>query len=221
MRRLLLFGVSIASLLVLTYAGVLLAFSIPVSDEMAAANPDAPRGSRALVVPIAAPTSVATRASGAEGTLLLRGDADGAFPTAAKDVRMGRALVYAPAGANGTVDVDNVTLDLAAMSGGFEGWILRGDAETDPWFAPADQVLGAVESFETPLKLGALFAGGTLGFVAPLVLMILTHKGSRRAGAAPDPLAHAMCRECRAPLAPNADFCMRCGAWAKGDAANA
>jgi len=220
MRRAILFGVSIASLLLLTYAGVLLAFSVPITDEMAAANPDMPRDARAVVVPIAAPLEVRTRATGDEGALIMMGHAHGTFPTAASGVRIGHALAYVPEGSNGTLEVDNLTLDLAALSGGQEGWIAMGDAETEPWFSPASGTLGRVERFETPAKLGSLFAGGALGFVTPLVLVIVTHRGSRR-GNGPATPGIMVCRECRSPLAADAEFCMRCGAYTKGDAAHA
>lgn len=220
MRRGILFATSIASLLLLTYAGVLLAFSVPLTDEIHAANPDVPQGARAVVVPIGDAASVKTLLRNESPALLLQGDADGSFPTGATDLRMGRALLYVAPGSTGNVTIDNATIDLAAFSGGSEGWILRGSAEQDPWFSATDATLGEVARFETPAKLGALFAGGALGFVAPLVVVILTHRGGRRAPGSSAPAA-LVCRECRAPIAANAEFCMRCGAYTQGNAANA
>lgn len=235
--RLVLFGASIASLLLLTYAGVLIAFSVPMTDEMSAANPSVPAGARAVVVAIQEPTSVPTIAAGDDPALLLHGDDEGSFPTAAKDVRLGRALAYVPSGANGSIEVEGHTIDLAVISGGAEGWVAMGAAEAEPWFTNADETLGVVEKFETPTKLGALFGLGAVGFVAPLVFIIATHRGARRdrkAAASDAPASGSKaaatvgsstsasaCRECRAPLAPNAEFCMRCGAWTKGDPAHA
>lgn len=219
MRRFVLFGLSISSLLLLTYAGVLLAFSIEVTDDVVAANPGVPSGSRAVVVPLGDPTEIATLLDGTKADLLVQGETDGGFPTGATNVRIGRALAFVPEGSNGTLAVPNanVTLDLGALSGGAEGWILRGDGETDPWFSPTGRTLGRIETYETPGKLGALFALGALGFVAPLVYIIVTHKGARRGAAegAPRP-GVAICRECRAPMTPDATFCMRCGAYTQG-----
>lgn len=195
------------SLVLLTYAGVLLAFSVEVPED-AARDIEAPAGARAVVVPIASPASVRVRGDGEPGALLATGEAAGSFPSGATDVRMGRALVHVPAGANGTFAHGNATIDLAAASGGAEGWLIAGPDDA-PWFAPADATLGEVVRFESPARMGLLFGVGTFGFVAPLIALIVTHRGAKRAPDAPV----AFCPECRAPMAGSAEFCMRCGAW--------
>lgn len=197
-----------ASLVMLTYAGVLLAFSVVVSPEMAAAEPGTVTGSRAIVVPIADPRTITVRSADEPGALILTGNASGSFPSGTTDPRIGHALLYIPAGANGTGEIDNVTIDLAAASGGAEGWIARGAGETEAWFAPADATVGEVARFEPRGRIGWLMAAGAVGFVAPLAALIVTHRGGAKRGA-----DMTMCRECRAPLAGGSDFCVRCGAW--------
>lgn len=218
MRRIVLFGVSVASLLLLTYAGVLLAFSVPITSEMFTENPSVPQGARALIVPLDPRDAIHTAADGGEASLIMRGEASGTFPSSATDVRLGRALLYIPEGANGTVDVEGHTIDLAGFSGGSTGWVVMGAGASDPWFSATEDTLGRVDHFESPTKIGALFLGGALGFVAPLVVIILTHRG---AGRRLQPQAAPFCRECRAPLAPGTEFCTRCGAWSKGETPNA
>lgn len=211
MPRWLLFVVSLISLVVLTYAGIVLAFSVPVTDEMVAANPSAPAGSRAVVVPVVAPEVVGTLATNRTPSYLMVGDSEGSFPTSARNVRMGQAIAHVPAGSNGTLDVANMTFDLANMTEGHEGWIIRGENETEAWFATKEEVLGEIARYESPGHLTLLFSAGGLGFVAPLITIVATHRGGKRPGA-----PELVCRECRAPLASDAEFCMRCGAFKTG-----
>ncbi|HWH07856.1 MAG TPA: hypothetical protein VNX21_01565, partial [Candidatus Thermoplasmatota archaeon] len=65
---------------------------------------------------------------------------------------------------------------------------------------------------ETPASLVAMFSFGSVGFVAPLVALILTQ---RRKGVAGVPASVGGCPECRAPVEEGLSFCARCGAWVK------
>lgn len=214
-RRWLLFGLSLGSLVILTYASLLFAFSVP--DE----------GSRALVAPIVDPTLVETHAREGKGERLVAGDGDGAVPSTSSNVSVGLALAYVSPGANGTyspalvelTDVptgngtQNLTVDAAQLAGGQSGWIVLGDDDAAPRFVPREQALGTVVRHESPVTLGVYLALGLVGFVAPLVILIATHRGAGRAG--PNATLN-VCRECRAPLAPNETFCTRCGAYRSG-----
>lgn len=225
-RRWLLFALSLASLVVLTYASVLTAFSVDVSAEMEAANGGEVRaGGRAVILPLVDPSGVATLARDGEGALLVGGTKEQSFPASARNVSLGRALAYVSPGANGsyspaTIELANVTmangtqnltLDVAALAGGRSGFLVKGDREADVRFLEREDVVGRVDHFESTGSLGLLFLSGGLGFVAPLVVLIATHRASGRR-LAPGAVEIA-CRECRAPLAKDSDFCMRCGAY--------
>lgn len=215
-RRWLLFGLSLGSLVILTYASLLVAFSVPVDGE------------RALVAPVVDPTLVKTHGRDGEGELLVSGEGEGAVPSTASNVSMGRALAYVSPGANGTyspaslalADVPaengtrNLTLDVATLAGGASGWIVLDEGAEEPRFVRRDDALGTVARFESTVTLGSYLALGTVGFIAPLVALIATHRGAGRKGAAG--AAVNACRECRAPLAPNDAFCTRCGAYRSG-----
>ncbi|HUR67879.1 MAG TPA: hypothetical protein VM370_01430 [Candidatus Thermoplasmatota archaeon] len=217
--RWLLFGVAMSSLVLLTYAGVVFAFSVPVTPGLAQANADAPEGARAVVVPIGTVRSVATLAEGRAPALLASGRSQGSFPSSASDVRMGQALAYVEKGANGTIEVANLTLDVGALSGGSEGWIVKAANERDAWFTPKADTLGQVARYERPAFLALLLALGTVGFLAPLVAIIVTHKGARAApGRSAAGAPQIVCAECRAPLAAGTDFCTRCGAYRRAEA---
>lgn len=239
-RRWPLFVLSLGSLVVLTYAAVLLTFSVPVTDAMVEANrlPGAQEPNareRAIVLPLTDPTLVPTFAARGEatlghpGALLASGDPSASFPASATNVSLGRALAYVSRGADGTYAVStlnltdvpvadgngtstvNLTIDVPALAGGGTGFIVKGDAEREPRFVPLDEVVGQVARFEARSSIGWLFASGAFGFVAPLVFVVLTHRGAGRKG----PAGMAVCRECRRPLAPGADFCSACGAWVR------
>lgn len=227
-RRWILFALAMASLVIMTFAGVLLAFSVPVTDEMLAANSDLPEASRVIVVPIANGATVRTHLADGEGALLVGGklSGSGSFPASASDLSMRRALVhvspvngtYEPAtltlagvpSRNGTRDL---TLDVAALAGGASGWIVMGSAEDEPTFYAEEDVVGDVARFASINALGATFALGFLGFVAPLIGLVVTHKApARRSPAGAD----ILCRECGGAMPHNGEFCLRCGAWRGG-----
>lgn len=220
-RRWLLFGLSLASLLAMTYAGVSLAYSQKVTPEMAEANPEAKLGARMVLRVYAHPDEVRTVADDGEGDLLASGEPGPSFLATAAGVELGRALVFVAPDENGTYtpatfvdgrnETVNVTAFVAAAGGTGEGWIVQGAGESEPRFVPLPRALGTVERFENATLLPALFAGGLLGFVTPLVVIVLTHRGTGRRGPPP----RDTCAECRAPLAASADFCTRCGAYAR------
>lgn len=240
-RRWPLFVLSLGSLVILTYAAVLVAFSVPVSEGMVQANrlPEALQPSareRAIVLPITDPTLVPTLAAGGEPTLghpgavLAIGESTATFPASATNVSLGRALAYVSRGAHGTYTVPtlnltgvpvsdgngttfvNLTIDVPALAAGGTGFIVKGDAEAEPRFVATQDVVGKVERFEAGSSIWLLFASGAFGFVAPLVFVVLTHRGAGKAG----PAGVAVCAECRRPLAADAPFCSACGAWRQG-----
>ena len=222
-RRWALFAISLASLTAMSYAGVLLAFSVRVTPEMLEANPDLSAGGRAVLARSGDPSAVSTHAQGAEGALLVAGDRAGSlFPSSARNVSMARALLYVDASAlpgnvtlvnvpssNGT---SNFTLDPAALANGTAGWVVMGAGESEPRFLAAGEVLGHVSQLVSGVTLGVTFALGLLGFAAPLVVLVVTHRPSRRG--AP---AGGMCGECGSVMPASSAFCLRCGAYRSGD----
>ena len=217
-RRWLLFGLSLASLLAMTYAGVSLAFSLKVTPDVADANPEAKLGSRMIVRQVAAPEAVRTAAEGGEGDLVVSGLNAAGFVAQATNVTVGHALAFVRPDANGTyanasvVSRGNETVNVTALAAGGTGWIVQGANEPAPRFVPAASVLGVVDGFQNATLLPGLFTLAVVGFLAPLVTIVLTHRGGGTRGA---PAAANLCRECRAPLASNVDFCIRCGAYAR------
>lgn len=226
-----------ASLAVLVYAGVSLAFSVPVDDETAAGFAGvegAPRaGARATVVPVVDAAVVETlarggdgRALGFAGTLLAYGEPDGSVPATAEDVRIARALAFVTPDANrsdelalenvplldenGTLVAANLTLNVTHLAGNATGFLMKVDRSNETFFVAQDRIVGEVARFDAPSKAIALFVAGALGFVAPLVALIATHRASGARGP-----AEGVCRECRAPMSPGADFCLRCGAYVR------
>lgn len=224
-RRWWLVAFAVGSLVVLLYASIATALSVTVTDEMEAANrlPEGGHlaGARALVVPVPDP-------SRAIGLLVVGGRTESGFPSGAENVTMGRALAYVAPTANGsyvpaTLEAQNVTfvengtttrgnlsVDVAALAGGKSGYIVKGDAAAEPFFLPQEDLLGTVARYETPLSLMSMFAFGSVGFLAPLIVLIVTQ---RKTGVRGVPGDVGGCPECRAPVEPGAEFCMRCGAW--------
>ena len=239
-RRWLLVLLSVASLVLLAWAGILLAFSAPISDAAAAESllpgqEEPAAGHRAVVVPIVTPSEVpvfnATQETflGVRGALLVVAEDDSDFPAGARNASVVRALVYVPAGApNGSfadlaglpvkegdnATTYNATFDLAALSGGQAGFLVKPDATRDARFVPAHQVVGQVVRFESVGDLVTLFLLGGIGFVMPLVVLVLTHRPSGRPG-----VGDVLCAECRRPMPGGSDFCPGCGAWKKGKGA--
>lgn len=228
LRRWWLVALAVGSLVVLLYASIATALSVTVTPEMDAANrvPGQPplAGSRALLVPVADPLR-------AKDTLLVGGATESGFPSGAQNLTMGRVLAYVAPTANGsyvpaTVEFANVTMvengtatqgnltvDVAALAAGRTGYVVKGDAEARARFIDARDALGTVARYETPASLVAMFSFGGVGFVAPLVALILTQ---RRKGVAGVPVEVGGCPECRAPVEKGAAFCARCGAWMPG-----
>jgi len=221
-RGWLLFGVALASLVLMTWAGVLLAFSVELDDAARAANPEAGDATRAIVLPANDLGSLATHAEDGEAGILVASETQGNLPSGATGVSLGRALARVAPDENGTytpgtielVDVPsangttNLTLDVAALAGGAQGFLVMGAGETEPRFVPDERVLGTLGQFASATSLWARFAVGLAGFLMPLLMVVATHRGGKRAGA-----DVAVCGECRAPLPARASFCLRCGAY--------
>lgn len=212
--------VSVLSLAALIVAGVTTAYSVPIADGPYA-------GSRALVVPPPDATRLPTVAATGEGALILVADPGATFPAAALNASIVRALAYATPTADGsyvppTLDFnlsgENVTIDVAALAGGRSGYVVKGEGwgggEDNVTFATTDRVLGTVSRFDPSGRIVALFVGGSVGFVLPLVVLMATHRGAGRAGL-PAGVPAGACPECRAPVPQGSDFCTRCGAWLK------
>lgn len=216
-RRWLLFGLSLASLLAMTYAGVSLAMSIKVTPEIAASEPDAKLGSRMVLQSVSSREQVATLAENETPALLATASEPGALVAQTRNVSVGRALAFVQPDANGTYEPetltlrDDMTVNVTALAAGGTGWIVQATNEPTPRFVPQDQVIGIVRQFQNATLLPALFVGGIVGFLAPLVTMVLTHRGG-----GPRVMATGnLCLECHAPMAASADFCTRCGAYAR------
>lgn len=236
---------SVASLVVLVYAGVFTAFSVKVTPEMERASrlpgtSEPVAGSRALVVPISNAAQVPTFQNGLgafgayNGSLLLLAEPDPMVPTLATNASIARALAYVTPTANGSyvpseitfvglprvegnaTILDNVTVNVTALAEGRSGFLVRSDADGNVTFAPTERVTGGIARFDPAPALVSLFAFGAFGFVAPIVMLIATHRGVGARGVA-GKAGLGLCPECKQPLPPTAaDFCTRCGAWIKG-----
>lgn len=237
-RRWLLLAVSLVSLTILLYGGVSLAFSVDVDGDMERANrlpgqPAPADGQRALVLPLVEPREIATFEKGGEavlghpGALLVLGDDDGTFPASAVNVSLARALAYVEPGPNGTyaplalsgvpmvegenATTTNLTLDVGALAGGRSGFVVKPDALAEPFFVVPEDVVGQVAQFESQGDAFLLLFLGAMGFVLPLIALIVTHKPSGKPGVGPG--SGPICPECRAPTMAGHDFCARCGAY--------
>lgn len=222
-RRWALFAISLASLSAMSYAGVVLAFSVSVTPEVLEANHDLPQGGRAVLARVVDPARVETHALDGEGALLVSGErAGGLFPSSAQDVTMARALYYVdalPAPTNVTLanvpsrnGTSTLTVDADALANGATGWIVMGSGEDAPRFYAAGDVLGVVARFTSGYTLGLTFAAGLAGFILPLVAIVVTHRPSGQRGA-----PETFCRECGGPMPKSSEFCMRCGAYRSGE----
>lgn len=231
------------SLVVLVSAGVLTAFSVPVTPEMerstrlpGAAEPTA--GMRALIVPIAAPTLVPTaldpapEAGSPEGALLLVADPGASLPAQSTNATLVHALAFVAPTANGSfvpatltftnlthvegngTVAENVTVDVNALAAGQTGFLVKAETERNVTFVATDRVVGTVAHYDPAPLIPSLFVLGGVGFVGPIVLLIVTHRG--RAVAGVGSVTGGLCRECRAPLEAGSTFCTRCGAWQDG-----
>lgn len=240
-RRWLLFAISLASLVILAYGGVMLAFSVGVTDDMVAQSrlpgQSLPaEGTRALVAPIAGPQGVATAAGGGDGwldwsgALLLVADNEPSFPASALNASLVRALAHVQPDTDGRYDpptlqlagipgvapdgnvtTDNLSIDVAPLAQGAKGWLVRADATGEIRFVPADRVVGRVDRFEPSGAITSTLVIGAIGFVTPLVILLATHRPSGRAG-----IGEVICAECRRPTPTGSDFCTGCGAWKRG-----
>lgn len=216
-RRWLLFGLSLSSLLAMTFAGVSLAFSLKVTPDMAEADPDAKLGTRMVIHLIGDPAEVRTLSADGDGDLVVTADAGAAFVARAQNVSLARALAYATPDTNGTyapatfTGRANATVNVSALAAGGTGWIVQAANEEAPRFVPAENILGEVVRFENATLLPALFIAGVVGFLAPLVAIVVSHRGGGPRSAS----VGNLCPECRAPMAASAEFCVRCGAYAR------
>ncbi|HEX2021123.1 MAG TPA: hypothetical protein VHH36_00295, partial [Candidatus Thermoplasmatota archaeon] len=150
-RRWLLILLSLASLVVLSYASVALVLSVPVTDGMAAANAlpgeeNARAGSRAILAPLGDPARVATHQRGdpgpfgRAGALLVVSDRPSLVPASMENASLVRALAHVPGGldgadatplalenltvvANGTVARERREVDVGALAQGREGFL--------------------------------------------------------------------------------------------------
>lgn len=239
-RRWLLGILALGSLVLLAYASVLFAYSVPISERMENESrlpgDDEPRtGQRALVVPVlnlaGLPTAYNHTATGDDrpGTLLLVSDDDANFPAGVSNASVVRALAYVTADASGTIQVTgipardgdnatttNLTLDVANLAQGRTGFLVKADATPDVRFVPENDVVGQVAHFEPTGDLVMLLVVGAAGFVLPIVALLATHRPSGKPG-----IGDVICNECRGPTNANLDFCTRCGAYKKGRGGNA
>jgi hypothetical protein len=195
---------SIVSLATLVVAGVTTAYSVPVAP-----------GQRALVVPPADATRIPP------GTLVAVGDPGATFPAGTLNSSIVLALAYVAPTANGsyvpaTLDANlggrNATLDVAALAGGKSGYLAHREGDANATFVETGRVLGTVSRYAASSSIVALFVGGSVGFVLPLVVLMATHRGTGRPGV-PAGMAAGACPECRAPVPAGHGFCTRCGAW--------
>lgn len=115
---------------------------------------------------------------------------------------------------NGTAVRADLVVDLVALGVDGRGYLMKADHSTEVVFVPVDDVVGQVTRFDPASRIYLLFVSGSIGFVMPIVLLVATHRaptGGAHAGVA------GLCRECRTELPAGTDFCLRCGAWSKGE----
>lgn len=241
-RRRLLGLLALASLAVLIYGGVSLAFSVPVDqravEENAQPETGVPAGHRAVVVPIVDPGLVPTLAGdgdpflGHPGAFLAWGQPDGMFPANAKDVRLGRALLHLSAGTppNETAESRFVNLTGVPMPHrddprGVDNLTLNLSAL---WDGRAGYIVKP-DHLEEPLFVAQEeVVGQVVRFEAPVQYGLILAGGAfgflapltvlvmTHGGQKRAPTGGlGMCAECRAPLAQGERFCVRCGAWSK------
>lgn len=244
-RRWLLLILAILSLVMFLGGALTLVYSTGLSDAAADAarlpGDDEPRGGqRAVAFPIEDAASLATvengRAGedGGSGALLVIADSLGDLPANAHNVSVVRALAWLAPAENGSyaaprvalanltrVEGGNVTrfdatVDVLPLAAGRTGWLVKADAEGDIRFVPQERVLGEARAYVDTMQVVWLLALTGVGFLAPIVWLILTHKptGTRGLpGGVPGVIGG--CPECRAPVPEGTDFCPRCGAWTK------
>lgn len=231
-------ALSLGSLVIMSYGAIAVAFSVPVTEEMAQANavaedtPDV--GLRAVVRPVVNPADVDTLREDGVAAWLLTAEREAAVPAMAEGVALVEALAYVSvlhngsyaepqlaltnltaAGEDGAPITYNATVNLTDVAGGRSGYLVKTSSERNVTFVPLDGVLGTVDRFESPAWSYGLVVMGTIGFVTPLVALIATHRptGTRGLGGA---RAVAVCPECRRPVAPESGFCTACGAYLPG-----
>ncbi len=228
---------AILSLGLLIFAGVSLAFSVPVDDKDVGSvtfgghGPVA--GSRAVVVPVSYASQmspVSTFATGGDGyantpgALLAIGNSGGLFPTTSTNVSFARALMFMSGAAaendtilleqvpmrdaDGNETLGNLTLNLSTFPALTPGFIVKADSESEPRFVPTANVIGEAARFDAPGRMVTFLMVGIAGFVVPVIGLITTHGRTGKPGAA----GHGLCRECQGVLTPPSDFCLRCGA---------
>lgn len=242
-RRWLLLALSLASLVVMSYGAIAVALSVPITQEMAEANSlgdNTPaQGDRAAVRPLVNPGDVATWHRDGEGTWLIVNDRPVMMPVLAENVELVGAMAYVSVlhdgtyrepeivltnltalDENGETVTFNETVNVTAMAAGKDGFFVKTANGRDLRFVATRNVVGAVERFESAAWSYGLVIFGSLGFVAPLVVLMLTARPTGTPGVksarGPAAAAGAACPECRRPLPGNADFCTSCGAWVPG-----
>ena len=227
----------------MSYGAIAVALSVPITPSMAEANSlgeNTPSsGDRAAVRPLVNPGNVATWHRDGQGTWLIVNDRQVMMPVLAENAELVGAMAYVSVLHDGTyrepelmltnltaLDENgerityNETVNVTASAGGKDGFFVKTANGRDVRFVEARHVVGAVERFESAAWTYGLVIVGTLGFVAPLVILMITARptGSPGIGGAraSSPAPGAACPECRRPLPGNADFCTSCGAWVPG-----
>ncbi|GEM_PF-5654371 len=211
-RRWLLLSLAILSLVLLVIGGVVLAYSVPVTDAMAQGarlpgDAEPTPGERAVALPIQDPAHVANLTSGGgdpitgrAGALLVVADPGFSFPAGAGNVTVVRALAYVQPGANGSYAQDslalgnltrvengtlvtyNATVEVNALALGKTGFLVKADADSTIRFVDDSRVVGQLQGYVDSTSAYWFLIAGALGFVLPLTYLILTHRGAGKRG---------------------------------------
>lgn len=245
-RRFLLPLLSLASLLVLAYGGVVLAFSVPVDERMEAESrlpgADHPaHGDRALVLPLTGdPASIPTFAAGdpgwdeRPGATLALSDNRPDFPASADNASLARALARVAPTPNGTYEPAQLVLrDVPATAPDGNATTLNLTLDVAAlaggatgWLVKPDGS-GNVSFVPDERVLGTVAGyedGGDVVLLLTLgafgfVTPLVAFMLTHRPSGRPG-IGQVACPECHGPMPAAADFCTRCGAWKPGKEPN-